>query len=558
MPAPEISTHQDLRIPGFPDWFAGLLIRRGASTAQDVEQFLHPSLDQLHSPYLLHGLPKAVERLLLARNNGERIAIVGDYDVDGICGTAIISAVLRACGLEVETILPHRQIEGYGFQLPHVHEAIKRGCNLILTVDCGTSSAVAATEALREGLSVLITDHHLPSEKLPEDVIFINPHQIECEYPFLDLSGAGLALKLAMAFSQACAKNIDARRLLRIACLGTIADLVPLLGENRTIAKLGLKALDNTSSTGLKALMEISKVRSPIMADDVGYRLGPRLNAPGRMSSADSSLELLLSRDPADSRRLALELDAANRERQSWEKKVTADATQMFRGETSPILIGQSKGWHRGVIGIAAGRLAKEWNRPVILFSIDGGKAIGSGRSIPGIHLYNFLSQWKSQIPHFGGHDQAVGLTVPEVDLNHWREIWNNAANEWLPRIRLRQIIYEVSLQLDRINSETFLLLSRLEPFGQKNPRPLIRIQDTVRLKGRPRIFGDGHVSGEIENLTSAASVKFIAWNWAKRLSQMATTFEVIGTIDRDHFSGEVVWQIIDVKTREFRCDNES
>ncbi len=549
MPAPELPAKETLHGAGYPAWLAALLARRGVSTLEEAEAFLNPSLEQLHSPHSFHGMKAAVERLLYARANREKVALIGDYDVDGISGTALLQAVLQACGIETEAIIPHRKKDGYGFQAVHVEQAMNRGCALVITIDCGTTSAAAANAALSVGLDVVVTDHHLPGSDMPEGILQINPRQKECSYPFADLSGAGIALKLALAFSEACARPIDPRLLLRIACLGTIADLVPLLGENRVIAKLGLQELERTNSHGLKALIDVSRIKPPFSADDVGFRLGPRLNAPGRLASAEQSLELLLSRDFDRARQLALELDASNRERQSWEKQVSEEAAKIFESQDdAPILVAWSDSWHRGVVGIAAGRLAKEWNRPVILFAVEGESAVGSGRSAAGIHLHQFLHQWQGEIPKFGGHAQAIGMTVASADLPRWSEIWKKEASIWLDRVRVKQLEYEVELPVSELNMETFRRLQSLEPFGQGNPKPLIRTLGSLKLIDSPRIFGHGHVSAKAESSLDRSRIKIIGWDWQKRLPQLQGYFEALGSLDFDRYSGDIVFRLTDAR----------
>ena len=551
MQAPELPAKETLRSAGYPDWLASLLARRGVLSPEEAHSFLHPSIDQLHSPQALHGMQAAVTRLLEARRNGERVALIGDYDVDGISGTALLLAVLRTRGVEAEAIIPHRKKDGYGFQTVHVDLAISRGCRLVVTVDCGTTSVTAASAALSHGVDVVITDHHLPGKGLPPGILQINPRQSGCNYPFEDLSGAGIAMKLALAFADACAQPVDPRLLLRIACLGTIADLVPLLGENRVIAKIGLQELERTTSLGLQALIEVSKIKPPFTAEDVGYRLGPRLNAPGRLDSADQALELILSRDQGQARRLAADLDAANRERQSWEKRVSEEAAALFElQEDSPILVGWSSNWHRGVVGISAGRLAKEWNRPVLLFAIEGEDAVGSGRSAAGVHLHEFLSQWSDRLPRFGGHAQAIGMTVRSADLPGWNKIWREAAT-WTDKVRVKKIEYEVDLPAQSLNAKTFEQLQSLEPFGQANPRPLIRTSQGLRLIGAPRVFGNGHISAIAQSLDGRSRIKIVGWNWQSKLTLLQGTFEALGNLELDRYSGEIVFRLVDARAAQ-------
>ena len=331
LPAPIPEAASALSLDGFPSYFPALLARRGVSTQEDARRFLTPSADQLHDPTLLAGLPEAVERLFAALETGEKVAVVGDYDVDGVSATALLLGVLRACGVDALSILPHRLREGYGFQPVHVERALETGAKVIVTVDCGVSSQAAVERAVEAGVDVLITDHHIPGDGLPSGALVVNPRQEGCAYPFPDLAGVGLALKLAQAFGARCQRELPLHQLLRIACLGTVADMVPLRGENRVIAALGLQALGSTRSVGLQALIKKAGVKPPLSASDIGFRLGPRINAAGRLDSPDSALDLLLATDPRVAERLAAELDQSNRDRQREEAKVVEDAANALR-----------------------------------------------------------------------------------------------------------------------------------------------------------------------------------------------------------------------------------
>ncbi len=502
-------------------------------------------------------MSEAVARLLEARQAGQRVAVVGDYDADGVSGSALLVAVFRACGLEVEAILPHRMREGYGFQPVHVDRARSNGARLVVTVDCGTTSHEAAVAALALGIDVIVTDHHLTDEPLPAGVVLINPHRQDCRYPFKELSGSGLALKLGMAFASACGRKIDPRILLRVACLGTIADLVPLHGENRVIAAIGLKELGRVRSPGLKALLEVSRLQPPYSTDDVGFRLGPRLNAPGRLDSAESAFELLLCRDPERARRLAADLDRWNRLRQEQERRVTDEALAAFSNKPSlpPILIAWNVNWHRGVVGVASGRLARELNRPTILLAAEGETATGSGRSIKGIHLHDFLETWRSELVRFGGHSQAVGMTVETRRLEDLRESWEQAAEVWSDRVAVRSFEYELELEPGDVSAERLRELARFEPHGQGNPRPLIRFRGPLSLPWKARTFGRGHLSAEATG-PGGDRIRLLGWGWEKRSASLEGKFEVLGFLERDRYRGTVL-RLVDSRPCDSRpCDS--
>jgi single-stranded-DNA-specific exonuclease len=517
------------------------------ASGADAEAFLNPAPEQLHDPALLAGLPAAVERLSDAAEGGERVAVVGDYDVDGVTATALLMAVFGACGVAAVPVLPHRLAEGYGFQPLHVERAAAAGCRVIVTVDCGISSLAAVAAARERGIDVVVTDHHLPGEHLPAGAIVVNPRQAGCCYPFGDLAGAGLALKLAMAFGRRRGRELKLGQLLRIACLGTIADVVPLLGENRTIASLGLAALAHTRSVGLKALMDQAGLKPPVSAADVGFRIGPRLNAAGRLATPESALELLLSRDAGRAAELARELETCNRERQEEERRVVEEARSLLtsRAPLPAIGVAWAAGWHRGVVGIAAGRLARELCRPVVLVAADGEEATGSGRSVPGIDLHAFLRRWQGELERFGGHRQAVGLTVRRERLEELRRSWEEAAAAaWPPELLSRRYEYELSLAPGEVGGELLAEIGRLEPCGQGNPRPLLRVSG-LRLNAPPRLFGRGHLSGRAAG-DDGAQVDLVGWGWGERGAELAGRFDVLSYLEFDAYRGRPVLRLVD------------
>jgi single-stranded-DNA-specific exonuclease len=533
---------------GAPPLLAPLLARRGALDADSVRRFLQPSPADLHDPFLLHGMEAAVARLLEARRRGERVAIVGDYDVDGITGTALLVAVLGRCGIETRSILPNRLLDGYGFQVSHVDRAKAAGCALVVTVDCGTTSVAAVERARAEGVDVVITDHHLPSPGLPAGTLQINPRQPACAYPFRELTGAGLALKLAQAVAARCDRATALDPLLRIACLGTIADLAPLLGENRTIAALGLRALRQTRSEGLRALIRTAGLQPPFSASDVGYRLGPRINAAGRLRRPDEALELLLTRDPVRAAELATELDERNRERQAEEQKVVAEARQRVieRAPLPAIVVEWSEGWHRGVVGIAASRIAREFHRPAVLISLDGATGVGSGRSIRGIHLHQFMSGFESELVRFGGHAQAIGLEIERSKLAEVRaRLESAAATSWPVELLQRRHEYELEVAPRAVDENLLERLLALQPHGMGNPHPVLRV-GPLTLDGPPRVFGQGHLRA-LARGDDGGAVRLLLWR--RDESEIAATLperlEVLAQLDWDSYAQAPVLEVV-------------
>lgn len=520
-----------------------------------AERFLHPQPEHLHDPFLLHGVAAAADRLTQARDEEEKVAVVGDYDVDGVSASALLLAVLRACSIECHEVLPHRLREGYGFQPVHVERALELGCRIVVTVDCGVTAGDAIAAAEEAGLEVIVTDHHLPGSALPESALLINPRQESCSYPFADLAGVGLALKLAQAVAQRCDRQLDLRALLRIACLGTIADLVPLRGENRVIAALGLAELGRTRSPGLRALFRVSGIKPPFTASDVGFRIGPRLNAAGRLDDAAMALELLLVRDRRRAEELAESLDGWNRSRQAEEARVFEQAKEKLlelypEDEALPPLIALwDESWHKGVLGIAAGRIARDFHRPTLLLAQEGEHAVGSGRSIGSIALHRFLEPWKERLVRFGGHSQAVGLTAPVAELEALRQEWLDRAGEEWTADQLRKVYeYEIELTADQVTDDLLRALDRLEPFGQGNQRPLLRVGPLERLGGG-RIFGkqDNHLSA-VARGPDGHRVNLLGWQWAPRRADLDGSFEVLAFLEQDRYRRQPVLRLVDAR----------
>ena len=549
-PVPEAAGH--LQAAGYGT-LAALLARRGVATAADAETFLEPHRRGLHDPFLLRGMEAATERVLAVCRDRGTIAVVGDYDADGVSACALLTAVLGALNAEVVPILPNRLTEGYGFQLVQVRKAKRAGASLIVTVDCGTTSNEAVEEAIRQGMDVVVTDHHLPGSDFPSRAIQVNPLQDGCTYPFRDLCGAGLAFKLAQALFRRSGREEPLAALLRVACLGTITDVVPLVGENRVIAALGLQALAKSRSPGLRALMRVARVEGAVSSTEVAFRLGPRLNAAGRLASADLALDLLLARDRVQAARLAAQLDSLNRQRQAEERKVVEQATEVLSADDRRpgILVAWSPEWHRGVVGIAAGRLARELHRPVILLGVEGETGAGSGRSIPRLDLHSFMAGFKARMERFGGHPQAIGLSVKVSELPALKADLEAAAH-WRAELLVRRREYELDLPPERVGLGLLRQLAQLEPHGEANRRPLIRLRPLER-SGPVREFGNDHVKLRVRRAGSRGSdtgspLQLLGWGWRKRKASFDGLFEVLGELEWDRYADGPVVRVEDAR----------
>jgi single-stranded-DNA-specific exonuclease len=567
-PAVEIpELQQQLVASGIAPEIATLLVQRGVSSATEAAAFLAPDVASLHDPLQLKGMAEALELLVAAHAHGEAVAVIGDYDVDGLTATALLLGVFQAVGLVAHGILPNRHAGGYGPQPEHVHQAEALGCRLLVTADCGIRAYDALAEAERRGLAVIVTDHHLPGDRPLAAAAVINPRQEGCSYPFRDLAGVGLALKLGAALLRRFGRQVPWTSLCRIACLGTIADAAPLVGENRVLASCGLAALAASPSVGIQALLAQAEVGAPVSAHDVGFRLGPRLNAAGRLGAADPALELLLTRDPARARELASALGRANDERRALEKRVVDDCAARFSGRDLPaILVGWSAEWNRGVVGIAAGRLAREFHRPAILFAIDGSSAVGSGRSVPGVDLHAFLRPWESRLERFGGHAQAIGLTADAASLEELAREWECRAAEWPEAFLAPEIAYDRALTVAEVSPALLARLAQLEPFGIGNPEPIFHFAP-CRRQGVPRIFGNGHLSFAVSDAGAATAapsgasgpsgnIELVAWQWAERAAAQGLfdgEFELLAAVELDRYRNRVRLRLVDARSLEAR-----
>ena len=393
---------------GLPGWFSSLLRARGITTGEEARRFLNPSLSDLHDPFLLPGMEKTVALLREAIATGDTIMVYGDYDADGVCAASILMETLHEEGASLAYRIPSRHTEGYGLNAEAVRE-IAQKARILITVDCGVSNVEEVALAKQLGLTVIVTDHHQPPEILPEADVVMDP--LLGGYPFPYLCGAGVALKIC----QALQGMAGVERCLDLAALATVADIVPLQGENRVIVHEGLPRIAGSKRPGLKALLSSAGLSLPLTADDIAFRLAPRINAAGRLGDAKLGVHLLLTPDPAKAEHIASLLEEANRTRQSLEREMTASALTQLSLETlaaSHVILVSGEGWNPGLIGLTAGRLCERFHRPAIALSIRGDTAVGSCRSIPGVHIYRILSACADLLEHFGGHEQAAGLTV--------------------------------------------------------------------------------------------------------------------------------------------------
>lgn len=532
------------RGPGVEPLVERVLASRGLSDAAISRDFLNPSLGQLHNPSLMPDLDRAAGRLLEAVGGGEPVAIYGDYDVDGITATAILFHTLRAIrpDADIRTYVPHRMDEGYGLNSEALVGLARAGAKVIVSVDCGITAVGPARDARAAGADLIITDHHTPpatEAELPEAFAIVHPRRPGSEYPFGELSGAGVAYKLAWRLATMHCRSdrvSDALRellleLLSFAALGTIADVVPLVGENRVIARAGLGRIKHSKFIGLRALVEASGLAGDsIGADDVGFRLAPRLNAAGRMGHAREAVELFTTASPERSAEIAGELSRQNDARRRTEQAIAAAAAEeaVARGMTGDdrrAIVLAHEDWHKGVVGIVCSRLVERFGRPTILLQRQDGLCAGSGRSVDGFDLHGALSRCAGLLEGFGGHEMAAGLQVSEGNLERFVEAFTREANAGLSVERLVATIpVDCDAALHEITPRAVGMLEQLAPFGRGNPGVRVRIAG-VRVVGRPATFGAGakHLGIQVSDpqRPGSGSIRLVGWGWGERAAQV-------------------------------------
>ncbi|MEZ5414951.1 MAG: single-stranded-DNA-specific exonuclease RecJ [Opitutaceae bacterium] len=538
---------------------AELLLRHNLRERGATEQFLQPSLASVEDPFMVPNLEAAAARLREAVAKGESVVVLGDYDVDGVSSTALLVGILRRFGLQPRFVVPRRAEDGYGLSRSAIDRALEEGVPaLFVALDCGTNSHDEVAFLMERGSDVIVIDHHRTKERPLENGILVNPHlQVdagELGEEYRNLCTVGLVFKLAHGLlkllrneGNPIAHEIRLRDELDLVALGTVADLVPLLGENRTLSKHGLRILETTTRPGLRALMEISGVRSgqEITPVDISFRLGPRINASGRLADASLSVELMLSDDYAFSAETARQLDDYNRERQDIERQITEEAEQMIETQFADArgIVLYSENWHPGVVGIVAGRVTRKYNRPCVVLGNDGGLAKGSGRSVNGINLVDVLAECADHLDSWGGHPMAVGVAVDKSQLDVFRERFARTVQEHAGR-EIAEAELEISAWLDpeQIDEAFMADLEQLHPFGQGNPEPVFGIRG-VALRQPPIVFKGQHFRFQF-SCASGRRLHGVAWKLADKLPPVMQPVDLAAKLTWNHFNGRKLLQL--------------
>jgi single-stranded-DNA-specific exonuclease len=540
---------------------ARLLCIRGISDVTEARRFLSPSLEDLHDPFALTDMSVAVERILAAIAKGERIAVHGDYDVDGVTSTVILRRALELLGADVIHFIPERLRDGYGLQPASLDRLAGEKVHLVISVDCGIRGVEAAAHAKALGLDLIITDHHEPDRELPRAFAVINPKRHDCSYPEKNLAGVGVALKLVQALCARAGRSHWVPAFVKVAAIGTLADVVPLTGENRVIAKLGLEMLSRgPHKIGLRALLEVCGLTGKeIDSYHIGFVLAPRVNAAGRMSTPDIAARLLLASNDGmaeEARQLAEQLNSENLRRQEEEADIVAQARKLVETDlevgSRTVIVVAGEGWHRGVIGIVASKLVDAFHRPAIVISTDGEVGHGSCRSIPSFNMLAALESCADAMVKFGGHKQAAGLTIESSRLRELRTRINDYAEERLQPDDLRPRIWlDGSLTFRSINEQVASDMTTLAPFGAGNPRPVFRASRVEVVDG-PRRIKDRHLKMAFRQ--DGRIMRGVAWRAIEResfVTEHRSAIDLAFSLEQETWNGERFLQLSVADFRE-------
>ncbi len=529
---------------------ARLLVLRSLEEPEAADRFLHPSLGHLHDPYDMVDMRRAVERLRRAIGQNEKILIYGDYDVDGTMAVVVLLTALRSLGAQVEAYIPHRLTDGYGMRVPVVEQAAAKGYRVVISVDTGIREHEVIARGRTLGVDCVVTDHHLPEDRLPAACAILNPRRSDCAYPEKALAGVGVAFKLAQALLEGRMTDRQLKSYLKVVAIGTIADVVPLLGENRVIAHFGLAGLSEPSQPGLEALLETAGCAGQeVTANDVAFRVAPRLNAAGRMEDARDVIELMTTTDPERASSIAARLDLLNRERQQTEDEILSEIMDRMAQQSEISarysLVFAGEGWHRGVIGIVAQRVVDRAHRPALVVGVEDGVGVGSGRSIRGFHLLDALTPMADLFERFGGHAQAAGFALPAARIPDLEARFENHARALLRPEDLEPTLrVDGELDMGEIDWRLHEEVCGLEPFGSGNPKPVFMARN-VRLAAPPRILKEKHL--KLRVMQEGKSFDALAWRQAERAGDLESgqLLDLAFTLDANVYQGVSTLQLV-------------
>jgi len=540
---------QDLAIAlGVSQVVARILVARGLYTFDECKRFFRPDVSQFPDPYLFADMHKACERVFCAIRDKETIFVYGDYDVDGVTSTALVIRLLRHFGAQCDYYLPNRLTEGYGLSGEGITAIAQKGAAVIITVDCGITACEEIAMANTQGIDVIVTDHHEPKDPLPAAYAILNPKVKGSGYPDTSLAGVGVALKLCQGLVKRLGGDDTLWTMfLDLAALGTAADIVPMRGENRVIVSLGFAMLQNTRNAGLMALLAAQGCAGKnLSTGDVVFKIAPCINATGRLGDSRRGVELLLTDNVQVAERIAEELKAANIERRALDAAIQQEAFAWVETHcdysTDYAIIAGSASWHCGVVGIVASKVVEKYHRPAILFSIgENGIARGSGRSIPGFHLHEALTECQDILEGFGGHAAAAGMTIKQENIEAFRVRFNGIAQKKLaPNDLVPKITADIEVQMVDITPKLYSIIKQMEPFGPGNMRPVMVCRN-MRNKYSPKIVGKNHLKLAVQQSGTAAFMDAVAFNFGDRIKEFANDqgYSLAFTLDENEWNGK-------------------
>ncbi|MBQ1176770.1 MAG: single-stranded-DNA-specific exonuclease RecJ [Paludibacteraceae bacterium] len=547
---------QQLRISGT---LAKLLVQRGICTMQEANAFFHPEIGLLHDPFLLNDMDKAVERLNQALHLNQKILVYGDYDVDGTTAVALVYKFLQNYTSNLDFYIPDRNDEGYGVSYKGIDFAAENDIKLIIVLDCGIKAIEKVAYAKERGIDIIICDHHTPDNQLPQAVAVLDPKREDSTYPYGHLSGCGVGFKLMQAF--AIQNDIEWSKLtplLDLLAVSIASDIVPITGENRALMYLGLKQLNASPCVGLKAIMELCDlVNTPISTSDIVFKIGPRINASGRMSSGREAVELLIAKNEETARQKSESIDAYNQLRKDLDKQATEDARKYIdatpQDERTSSIVVYNQEWNKGVIGIVASRLSEHYYKPAVVLTLSNGFATGSARSILGFDLYKAIDSCRDLLENFGGHTYAAGLTLRLENIAEFKERFQKYVEDNLhAEQQVPQIDIDAALHFAEINHTFFNTLQRFAPFGPDNNKPVFVTYNVVDYQKRCRLVGQGnkHIKLDVRDLTGGPTMSGIAFNAHDaentiKYINSGMPFHICYTLEENNFNGKKSIQLM-------------
>jgi single-stranded-DNA-specific exonuclease len=547
---PEVVDHLKRQLLA-PELIIKLLLNRGLRTHDDVQAFLNPSTDNLHDPFLMKDMEKAVNRVIEALRNRECIFLFGDYDVDGITAVSMLYLFLKDLGGNVHYHIPDRQIEGYGLSDSGIQRIADSGGQLIISVDCGITSIDEVKMARELGVDIIISDHHEQGDVLPNATAVLDPKRDDCQYPFKDLAGVGVAYKLAQGITQKMSLDYQyLEKYIDLVAIGSAADIVPLIHENRVFVKEGLLKINQNLEVGIQALIDVAGLRAGKM--DVGqiiFGMAPRLNAVGRLGDAERAVELLITRNAQTAMEIAKVLETENRRRKEIDNQTLDEAIEeiesFYEPEHDRAIVLMREKWHPGVIGIVASRIIERYYRPTIMITIENGIGKGSARSIPGFDIYHALKQCEDLLIQFGGHKYAAGLSIKAENFKEFRKRFDKVAQEIITEDQLiPKITIDAAIQLNEITPQIVKFLSYFAPFGPKNNRPLF-VSYSIEVVGTPRIVGTNHLKFRVrQNADTFDCIGFNMGEYLTRLEMGSRLIDMVYVIEENEWNNRKTIQL--------------